>query len=265
MEPATIRSTALITGGSSGIGLALARQFGAAGYQLVLVARDPARLDAQALALGMEVSVPITAIAKDLSRPAACAELVAELDRRDLTITALVNNAGVGVYGPFADSDAEGVAALIALNIGALTALTRLLLPGMLARRHGRILNVASTAAFQPGPLMAAYFASKAYVLSFSEAIQAELADSGVTVTCLCPGPTATGFAARARMGASRLFQHGVMGSDSVAAAGFRACIAGRRLVVPGLLNNLHVGMVRVSPRWLVSRVVRTLLAEAGS
>jgi short-subunit dehydrogenase len=135
----------------------------------------------------------------------------------------------------------------------------------MVARRHGRILNVASTAAFQPGPLMAVYFASKAYVLSFSEAIQAELADRGVTVTCLCPGPTATGFAARARMGTARLFQRGVMDSDQVAAAGFKACIAGRRLVVPGLLNNLHVAALRFSPRWLVPRVVRLLLTSSGS
>jgi short-subunit dehydrogenase len=264
MEPAAIRSTALITGASGGIGLALARQFARAGYQLVLVARDAARLDEQALALAMEVSVPITAIAKDLCRAGACAALAAELEARDLTVTVLVNNAGVGIYGAFGDSDPAAVEALIALNITALTTLTRLLLPGMRARRHGRILNVASTAAFQPGPLMAVYFASKAYVLSFSEAIAAELADSGVTVTCLCPGPTATGFAARARMGASRLFQRGVMDSEQVAATGFRACIAGRRLVVPGVINNLHVAAVRLSPRWLVTRVVRALLAQSA-
>ena len=265
MEADSGRSTALITGGSGGIGLALARQFARAGYRLVLVARDAGRLDAQALALGLESGVPIIAIAKDLGRTGACAELAAELGARDLAPSVLVNNAGVGVYGPFSGCDAEAVAALIALNITALTTLTRLLLPGMLARRQGRILNVASTAAFQPGPLMAAYFASKAYVLSFSEAIQAELAGSGVTVTCLCPGPTATGFAARARMGAARLFQHGVMDSDRVAAAGFRACIAGRRLAVPGVLNNLHLAALRLSPRWLVPRVVRALLAQAGS
>ncbi len=230
----------------------------------MLVARDAARLDAQALALGMEVSVPITAIASDLGRPGACAELAAELEARDLPITALVNNAGVGVYGAFSTGDPAAAQALIALNIAALTTLTRLLLPGMISRRHGRILNVASTAAFQPGPLMAVYFASKAYVLSFSEAIAAELSGSGVTVTCLCPGPTATGFAARAGMGGSRLFAHGVMDSDQVAAAGYRACIAGRALVVPGLLNNLHVAVVRFSPRWLVPRVVRALLAQSG-
>jgi short-subunit dehydrogenase len=264
MPPDTSRSTALITGASSGIGLALARQFANAGYQLVLVARDAARLDASALELGMQVSVPIIVIAKDLAQPGACAELAEELENRDIPITVLVNNAGVGIYGEFAGCDPAAASALIALNISAVTTLTRLLLPAMAARRHGRILNVASTAAFQPGPLMAVYFASKAYVLSFSEAIQAELAGSGVTVTCLCPGPTATGFADRARMGSSKLFQRGVMDSESVAAAGFRACIAGRSLVVPGLLNKLQVASLRLAPRWLVPRVVRALLASSA-
>jgi uncharacterized protein len=268
MEPASIRRTALITGGSSGIGLALARQFGNAGYQLVLVARDAARLDAQALALGMQVCVPIIAIAKDLCRPGACAELVAELEGRDLTVTALVNNAGVGVYGAFSDSDLEAMGALIALNITALTALTaltRLLLPGMLARRHGRILNVASTAAFQPGPLWLSTLPARPTCCRSPRRSRPSWRGSGVTVTCLCPGPTATGFAARARMGASRLFQRGVMDSDSVA-AGISALVreaAQRQRAVEQLLEDDQIaqgpGLVHQAGHALMRAVRRRL------
>jgi hypothetical protein len=260
----TTRSTVLITGGSSGIGLALARQFARAGYPLVLVARDVKRLDEQALALGMQVQVPITAIAMDLTRPESARELAEELEKRDIPVGVLVNNAGVGMYGPFADSDLAADLALMNLNMVSLCALTRLLLPGMIARRHGRILNVASTAAFQPGPLMAVYFASKAFVLSFSEALANELASSGVTVTCLCPGATSTNFSARAGVDLTGPFMGGEMDSDSVARLGYTACIAGRPLVIPGAMNWLMSTLVRVLPRRVVTMVTRAILEKAA-
>ena len=151
---------------------------------------------------------------------------------------------------------------ILAVNVVALTALTRQLLPGMLQRRHGRVLNVASTAAFQPGPLMAVYYASKAYVLSLSEALANETAGSGVTVTCLCPGPTRTGFQSRARMNDARLLRvSAVMSAEDVARAGYDGMMAGRTIVIPGALNKAGVQILRISPRALVARVVRGLHA----
>jgi hypothetical protein len=261
----TASGTALITGGSSGIGLSLAREFARAGFAVVLVARDAGRLAEQAQALGAQVPVVVQAIAIDLSRPGGAKELVEELDRRALTVDVLVNNAGIGTYGPYADSDLPAISGLIAHNIGALCTLTRLILPGMIARGQGRIMQVASTAAFQPGPLMAVYSATKAFVLSFSEALADELGGSGVTVTCLCPGATRTGFAERAGMSTSRLFQGALMDSDAVARAGFKACMAGRHLVIPGVMNHLLTLVVRFTPRRIVTRVVRFMLEQVGA
>lgn len=258
----TTRSTVMITGGSSGIGLALARQFARAGYQLVLVARDQKRLDEQALTLGMDVQVPIIAIAKDLSLPGSPQELVDDLESRDIQLSVLVNNAGVGRYGPFAESELSGQLAMMTLNMGALCALTRLILPSMIARRHGRILNVASTAAFQPGPLMAVYFATKAFVLSFSEALANELVGSGVTVTCLCPGATITNFSDRAGIAMVDSYKNVAMDSDSVARAGFTACIAGRPLVIPGFVNRFLSNLVRFVPRRAATSVTRSILEK---
>lgn len=258
----TTRSTVMITGGSSGIGLALARRFARAGYQLVLVARDAQRLDEQALSLGMQVQVPIIAIAKDLSLPSSPQELIDDLESRDIQLSVLVNNAGVGSFGLFSESELAGQLSLMSLNMGALCALTRLVLPGMIARRYGRILNVASTAAFQPGPLMAVYFASKAFVLSFSEALANELSGSGVTVTCLCPGATESNFSARAGINLSASFHGLTMDCDTVAQAGFAACMNGRRLVIPGLMNRLLSSLVRVVPRRLATAVTRSLLEK---
>jgi short-subunit dehydrogenase len=258
----TTRSTVMITGGSSGIGLALAREFARAGYQLVLVARDAKRLDEQVLTLGMQVQVPIIAIAMDLSQSGSAQELVDELERRDLQLSVLVNNAGVGSYGAFAESDLAGQLSLMSLNMGTLCALTRLVLPSMIARRHGRILNVASTAAFQPGPLMAVYFASKAFVLSFSEALANELAGSGVSVTCLCPGATITGFSQRAGIAMVDSYKNVAMDSDSVARAGFTACMQGRSLVIPGFVNRFLSSMVRFVPRRMATAVTRSILEK---
>jgi short-subunit dehydrogenase len=181
---------ALITGASSGIGRELATLFARDGYDLTLVARDRAMLARIGDELTRVHGVAVDVIAQDLSHPNAAAEVYRELKRRSIKIDVLVNNAGFGTYGPFVDSDAATESEMLQLNIVALTKLTRLFLEDMLAKREGRILNVASTAAFQPGPLMAVYYASKAYVLSFSEALANELRDSGVTVSTLCPGPT---------------------------------------------------------------------------
>ena len=171
----------------------------------------------------------------------------------------LINNAGFGAYGAFAESNLERDLEMIQVNISALTSLTRLVLPGMLERRRGRIMNVASTAGFQPGPLMAVYYATKAYVIMFSEAIANELKGTGVTVTCLCPGATATQFAARANMEQSRLFKLGAMRSADVAQAGYKGMMAGKTLVIPGLLNKTLAFSVRFSPRKLVTAISRSL------
>ncbi|GAA5440743.1 hypothetical protein Dcae01_02263 [Deinococcus caeni] len=193
-------STALITGASSGIGESLARQLAAHGAHLILVARTEDRLHALAAELGARYRVQVHVLPADLNRPGAAAELHAAVQARGLNVDILVNNAGLGGYGEFSAQPPAEIDRMIAVNIGALTGLTRAFLPDMLARGRGRVLNVASTAAFQPGPLMAVYYATKAYVLSFSEAVAEEVAGSGVFVTALCPGPVQTGFQAVIRI-----------------------------------------------------------------
>jgi uncharacterized protein len=251
------RDTALVTGASSGIGLDLARILARNNHDVVLVARTASKLEE----IGGELRKPgITAhvIAADLSKPDAANELAAELTRRAIDVDVLVNNAGYGLAGPFVDNDLQRELDMIQVNIVALTQLTKLLLKPMVMRRRGRILNVASTAAFQPGPLMAVYYATKAYVLSFSEAIAVVLRDSGVTVTTLCPGPTQTGFAEAAEMTESRLFtMMKPMPSMDVAEAGYRGMMSGKRIVIPGLKNKMLVQSLRVSPRRAVTTLVR--------
>jgi short-subunit dehydrogenase len=177
-----------------------------------------------------------------------------------LRVDILVNNAGSGLGGAFAETDLATELRMINLNVTALTHLTKLFLPGMLERGAGRILNVASTAAFVPGPFMAVYYATKAYVLSFSEALAEELTGTGVTVTALCPGPTATGFQSAARIEGARLFRMpGVSDAATVARLGFSGLMRGKRIVIPGLLNKLLPQIVRVSPRRLVTLVSRFL------
>ena len=233
----------------------MARLFARDGYELVLVARGEAKL--------RELGLPATIIAADLTDPAAPQRIIDELRAKSIDVDVLVNNAGVGVAGAFVETDLQSELAMIQLNVVALTHLTKLLLPGMVARRRGHVLNVASTAAFQPGPLMAVYYATKAYVLSFSEAIAEELRDSGVTVTALCPGPTETGFAAAAKMGGTRLFtMTRPADSRAVAEAGYEAMKRGRRVVIPGLKNKLLAQSVRVSPRRLVATIVRKMQEE---
>ena len=244
------RQTALITGASSGIGYELAVLFARDGFDLVLVARSVPKLETLAHELAAAYGTRALVLHADLSRPAAPEEIVRRLTDEGITVDILVNNAGVGLAGPFADTDPAAELAMLQLNVGALVALTKRLLPGMIARGRGRILNVASTAAFVPGPYMAGYYASKAYVLSFSDALAHELRGTGVTVTTLAPGPTRTGFQAAAHMQASRLFRvANVMRAADVARAGYRGLMAGKRLVVPGFLNKLLIAGVRFVPR----------------
>jgi short-subunit dehydrogenase len=255
-----MKDTALITGASGGIGEDLARLIAAGGRNVVLLARSADKLQALAGTLSSAHGIEATVVAADLSEPGA-ADLVARtLAARGITVDVLVNNAGFGTSGAFASEDPEEQLRMLQVNIVALTALTRVFLPGMIERGRGRILNVASTAAFQPGPFMAVYYASKAYVLSLSEAIAEETAASGVTVTCLCPGPTQTGFQDRARIQETRLVNLGrVMSSADVARAGYDGMLAGRRLVTPGLVNKIGVQSVRVSPRAAVLKIVSFL------
>src|SRR5919201_510439 len=205
------QKTALITGASSGIGYELTQLFARDGYDLVLLARSQARLAQVADDLQHRYGVAVRVLAYDLAQPTAPTQIVAQLQQEDLAIEALVNNAGFATYGPFVATDLATELEMIQVNVVALTQLTKLLLPGMLQRRSGRILNVASTAAFQPGPLTAVYSATKAYVLSFSEALANEVRGSGVRVTALCPGPTRSGFQRRAPTGGSPPHPWGVL------------------------------------------------------
>ncbi|HEY1252703.1 MAG TPA: SDR family oxidoreductase [Thermoanaerobaculia bacterium] len=250
--------TALVTGASSGIGLELATLFARDRHDLVLVARSRDRLDAIARGLGEEYGVSVTILVRDLADPASPDAIARDLAERGLDVDSLVNNAGFGVYGPFAETPIEKELEMIRVNVTAPTHLTKLLLPGMRARRRGRILNVASTAAFQPGPLMAVYYATKAYVLSFTEALANELDGSGITVTALCPGPTITEFQKNAGVAQTRLFRSMlVMNAPEVARAGYDGMLRGKRIVIPGAGNRVLVEALRVSPRRLVTAVAR--------
>jgi short-subunit dehydrogenase len=256
-------TTALVTGASGGIGEDIARLLVDGGCNVVLLARSATKLEALAAELSRSGRASASVLTADLSDPAAVDRIVRTLEEQRLSIDILVNNAGFGLVGEFARDDPQEQLRMIQVNVVALTNLTRRLLPGMIERRHGRVLNVASTAAFQPGPLMAVYYATKAYVLSLSDALSEETSGTGVTVTCLCPGPTQTGFQDRAQMQNTRLVNvTKLMTSAEVARAGYDGMMAGRRLVIPGLLNKIAAQSVRLMPRRLVARVVRSLNAE---
>ncbi|MBI4185705.1 SDR family oxidoreductase [Candidatus Berkelbacteria bacterium] len=242
----------LITGASSGIGLALARLAAADGCDLVLIARRHERLKALKGQLERSHDVSVSLIVADLTDPDTPSTIVKELNARQLDVEVLINNAGVGVVGSFATTDWEKEAAMIDVNIRALTHLTKLLVPGMIERHSGRILNLSSMAAFVPGPGMAVYYASKAFVQSFSEALAEELRGTGVTVTTLNPGPTETEFALSAGGERAGLFRRRLPTAAVVAAYGYRALMAGRRIAVPGL--DLQFG--RFLARFLPSSVI---------
>ncbi|MBI3313479.1 MAG: SDR family oxidoreductase [Candidatus Omnitrophica bacterium] len=251
--------TALVTGASGGIGYELAKLLAQDGYSLVLVARSREKLEQIARDLERAFSISIKIITKDLSQPQAAEEIFQELERESIPIDILINNAGFGHYGFFSEIDWKRQEEMIALNVTALAHLTQLFLSGMMQRKQGRILNVASTSAFQPGPLMAVYYATKAYVLSFSEAIANELKNTGVTVTCLCPGATSTDFQKNAVMGNNWLFKLNLMKADVVARIGYQGLMKGKTLVIPGWTNWLGAFLVRFGPRKMVPEIVRMI------
>ena len=255
--------TALITGASSGIGYELALLFARDSFDCILVARSHDKLSELATRLEREHHVKTLVIAKDLARTTAIDEIFEEVTAASLTVDALVNNAGFTVYGPFVETDMQAELDMLQVNVVAVTALTKLFLKGMVERRSGRILNLASTAAFVPGPLMAVYYATKAYVLSFSQALRNELRGTGVSVTVLAPGATRTGFQERGSIENARLFRRGVADASAVALAGYRGLMAGKLLVIPGFGNKLLPLAVRLSPRQVVTRISRRLLEQA--
>lgn len=252
------RETALITGASGGIGLELAQVFAEQGFDLVVVARREAQLEALAERCRKEHGATVDVLPMDLLVPDASARLVEQLEDARLTVDVLVNNAGLMELGAFAQIGLEAQERLMQLNVVVLTTLTRRLLPGMLERRRGRILNVASTSSFQPVPSMALYAASKAFVLSLSESLSEELKDSGVTVTALCPGITKTDMYDRSMNEhevARNLPDLFLSEAQDVAREGYAACMAGRAVVVPGVPNRLLASAVQLYPRWLVRSV----------
>ena len=251
--------TALVTGASGGIGYELALLFARDGFDCILVARSEDKLNELASRLEREHRIKTLVIGKDLSKPTAVDEIYEETTAAGLAVDVLVNNAGFPVFGLFVETDLQTEVEMLQVNVIALTALTKLFLEGMVERRAGRILNLASTAAFLPGPLMAVYYASKAYVLSFSQALANELHGTGVTVTALAPGPTRTGFQKRGVMEDSRLVQGQIADAAAVALAGYRGLMAGKTLVIPGLTNKTIPWVVRLSPRSMVTRVVRRM------
>lgn len=256
--------TALITGASSGIGLELARVFAREKHRVVLVARSEKALQQLAQELEQQYGTEAVVLATDLSQREAPQQIFDELQRRGLTVDFLVNNAGFGDFGLFAETSWAKEEQMLDLNIRALTHLTKLFVPGMVQRRSGRIMQLASTAAFQPGPLMAVYYATKAYVLSFSEAIANELQGTGVTVTALCPGPTASGFQDAAALGESKLVKGKKLPTSAeVAEYGYRALLRGNTVAVHGLMNSLMAQSVRFTPRKMVTALVRRMSERA--
>ena len=257
--------TVLITGASSGIGLEFAEIFAANKNNLVLVARSADKLNLLAAQLTKQHSISVTVIAADLSKMEAVQQVYDTCQAKNLQIDYLVNNAGFGDFGFFIESNWQKTEQMIDLNIKSLTFITRLFAPAMAARKAGKILNVASTAAFQPGPTMAVYYATKAYVLHFSEALSNELKDQGVTVTCLCPGATESGFQAAAAMEESALVKGKKLPTaKEVALFGYKAMMKGKLTVIHGWMNYMMANSIRFTPRALVLPIVRKIQGHAN-
>ncbi|AZB42150.1 SDR family oxidoreductase [Bacillus sp. FJAT-42376] len=247
----------LITGASGGIGMELAKIAAEKGYALILAARNEKKLLELKENLEKQYRTAVMVHQADLSKPEEISKMAEELKQKQIHVSYLVNNAGFGLYGEFLETNLEDELNMIDLNIRSLTHMAKLFLPEMAERKEGGILNIASTAAFQPGPLMAVYYATKAYVLSFTEALENELKGTNIKVSALCPGPTATGFSERADLGKSKLFNSGVMRADQVAQIGFNEWMNGKTVIVPGFQNKLLAGSVRFMPRKMVTSVVR--------
>jgi uncharacterized protein len=247
-----LNRTVLITGATGGLGVEFARHFYENGWQVVVSGRNEAKLQSLVTTLGENAQYVIA----DLALPNGAKTLYDSVIARGIQVACLVNNAGFANYGKVQDISIDKTSELLAVNVTALTELTRLLLPSMVAQNSGSVLNIASTAAFMPGPLMASYYASKAYVLSFSEALSEELKGSAVHVTCLCPGPTATGFQAAADMGKSKLVKSGMMSAKDVVREAYSGVEAHKRIVIPGLKNKIQVLLPRLLPRTWVAKIV---------
>ena len=245
-----MKKVALVTGASAGLGVEFARQLSKRGHRLVLAARRKERLEELAKELGKARAVAI-----DLSKTNAATKLMADLAANDEEVELLVNNAGFGLIGRFATADAKRLRQMIDLNVGTLADLCRAVAPGMIERKSGGIVNVASTAAFQPGPNMAVYFATKAFVLSFTEAMHEELKPHGIHVTCLCPGPTRTEFGDVAGFGGNGMFDRVAMESPDVVTAGLEGLDKNKAVVVPGVLNKISANSGRFAPRSVVRKI----------
>jgi hypothetical protein len=245
-----LKKVALVTGASAGLGVEFARQLSSRGHRLVLVARRKERLEELAKELG-----DARAVAIDLSKANATAKLMADIEANGETVDLLVNNAGFGLIGQFATLDAKRQRQMIDLNVGALTELCRAAAPAMIKRKSGAILNVASTAAFQPGPKMAVYFATKAFVLSLSEALHEELKPHGIKVSCLCPGPTHTEFGEVAGFAGNGIFDKVAMSPAQVVEKGIEGLEANRAVVITGWMNRLTAVSTRFVPRSVVRKI----------
>jgi uncharacterized protein len=255
-----MKNVALITGASNGIGFELAKIHAAKGNDLVLVARNKAKLDEIKKDFEAKYAISVYNIAKDLSLPNTAQEVYDELKQKNIQTAYLINNAGFGDFGMFTETDWNKELQMINLNITTLTQFTKLFLKDMVARRSGKVMNVASTAAFQSGPTMAVYYATKAYVLSFSEAIDNEVSDKGVSVTALCPGATESGFQAAAAMEESKLVKGKKLPtSQEVAEYGYQAMMKGKTVAIHGLMNAILANSVRFMPRAIVVKITRMM------
>jgi len=257
MPQSSTKRTALITGASGGIGLHLAHICAQHGHNVFLVARNRQRLGQVCGDIRSHFGVEADYLAVDLSAFGSATAVESALEERSITIDILVNNAGFATRGPFARTEESATMGMLQLNIMTLTQMTRLILPGMVERGYGRIMNVASIGAYMPGPLMAAYYASKAYVLSFSEAMNNELSGTGVMVTALCPGPTDTEFPRRAGLLNTKAFRRGTMDAASVARSGYTAMMKGKRVVIPGIKNKLQMFPTPLVPRRVLAFFAR--------
>jgi short-subunit dehydrogenase len=261
-----LQKTVLITGAANGIGYQLAYIFAQNNYNMVLVDKNSDKLAEMLDIFPEKFHVHVRTIVKDLSESTAPTEIYLELQQANIKIDVLVNNAGFGTYGKFAETSLDEELKMLQVNLVCLTHLTKLFLQDMVAQGHGKILNVASVAAFQPGPLMAVYFATKAYVLSFSEAIANELEGTGVSITALCPGPTATQFQRTAKMENSKIaYVKTLMDTQTVALMGYQGLMENKTIVIPGIKNKILAESIRFTPRKLVTKVVRSMHELQGS
>lgn len=252
--------TVLITGTTSGIGYELSNVFASQGFNQVLVSRNEQKLKTQAEALQSEYGISVHTVMKDLSEPGAPAEIYAEIRRMGIHVDILVNNAGFNESGPFSETSLQKELAMLQVHVASLTHMTKLFLPGMLKKKFGKILNLGSTGSFTPCPLDAVYCASKAYVLSFSNAIRAELSGTGVTVSTLCPGATNTEFARKANMESTLLFKKFVMEPKQVAEIAYRGLVKNKKTIIPGFSNRALVSSIPFTPDGILDKISISLL-----